>query len=1080
MRERTAIAHGRGRESRRPRLYAAVQRAWALAILAGLAAPHAVRAVLGHSMRDALGCALWSAVWGAVALALWLSELILLSPHGLRGPGGAAPGEWRHPEAWREWREARRTMLAGTPSIPGDEFRRALREHLSDPARDGIAILQAENTACGIPVSDRRYGVLAAGVQGSGKSSVLLALFMNDLMDCRAAQIVIDPKSELVHRCFELIPADHGKEVWYLDLGDPAFGMTPLRMGGDVEFATEAAAVAESFVAALLAINEGQIFQSSRRYLYHAVIGALAIARCHPDLRHALLEHVYALLLPREAAMRQAAATACQRLGLDQTAFFFAQELPDELFTAAGQTAARLDAPRNKVAGLVGVPPLRRFFQHPHDVSLRDIVERRGILLVNANMATIGEDNAQACVHFIFQMLHRQMQRHMLIAENRRPRTAVICDEAHYLFSRTVVKQIATHRAAGMDMAAGIQYLAQLGAGAESASVTEEIRKGVTNLLQSRFLFRLSDPKDADEVVRIAMALLSTITQQDPDSRIHRRVAPEVMLNIENWYCLASWITGGARVGSFIGRTYPIPDVSRDWAEHHLREMRRRLGPGPHDFVKTLMQANNAEQLLEGINRSAPIASARREDQAPALPQQDRCATPDPGTEAAPPAPHPGRDTRTTDLTGLGSRPASATAPVEKLFNDAPLREDPHLTSPVLRVFGRPVHARATTACDREPGPAPQAIRELVLTDRLSAITRWQSVPKPVQEPRLFDVDLAILKLLDRAGVLLTPLIARACMPDKAEKTVRTKLSKLYRAGLIARGEIDVIDRTQADGRLPAAVRLTEHGFKTAQRHQVIDPDKQWRESEISARAQSVPHDQHVIAWITALERLLGPRVVTDNWRTPRTRGGTIPVPSIGDGRSRHVMRASELRAPSRGYGVDGPCVLRTGDQDKLVGLAPDATIELKIASMHLTFDLMLEITLAAKPSHNERKLAAYDAFLLGWYRHHRRYQHLKTRPVVVFAFQTEEAMRASGEIADRTLDGRVGIVGTPQTEWYWPARRHVFFALEQDLHHGSLRCYRLPPLPAGIRAQLDQPKGPALAEVSMLPPTMAIPELRA
>ena len=50
----------------------------------------------------------------------------------------------------------------------------------------------------------------------------------------------------------------------------------------------------------------------------------------------------------------------------------------------------------------------------------------------------------------------------------------------------------------------------------------------------------------------------------------------------------------------------------------------------------------------------------------------------------------------------------------------------------------------------------------------------------------------------------------------------------------------------------------------------MIDPEKQWRASEVGARALSVPHDQHVIAWITALARLLGERVVTDNWRTPR------------------------------------------------------------------------------------------------------------------------------------------------------------------------------------------------------------------
>ena len=43
------------------------------------------------------------------------------------------------------------------------------------------------------------------------------------------APIVVDPKSELARLCLELTPPDCGKRVWYLDLGRPMFGMSPLR-----------------------------------------------------------------------------------------------------------------------------------------------------------------------------------------------------------------------------------------------------------------------------------------------------------------------------------------------------------------------------------------------------------------------------------------------------------------------------------------------------------------------------------------------------------------------------------------------------------------------------------------------------------------------------------------------------------------------------------------------------------------------------------------------------------------------------------------------------------------------------------
>ncbi len=684
-------------------------------------------------------------------------------------------------------------------------------------------------------------------------------------------------------------------------------------------------------------------------------------------------------------------------------------------------------------------------------MSLRDLIERRAILLINGNMARIGEDNAQVCMHFIFQMLHRQMQHQMHRPEAERPRVALIADEASYLLSRNVVRQIATHRAAGLDVAIGIQYLGQVGAGAESRSVTEEIRKGVTNLLQSRFLFRLSDPQDADEVSRIAMALVSTMTQQDPDSRAYRRVGPEVMLNIENYFCLCSWIAGGARISSFIGQTFEMPGPAQGWAERHLARMRAAVGTPPADFVRTTAQLTDPEQLLAALSgrgqREARYAGERTMGEQEVSPA------------AEPPEP---------EAAGPVEERAPGAVPVERLFAEQPAGRDPHFDSPALRVFGKPYRPGARRPVD-EDRRAPASLRELGLIDRLTSITRWDE-KAPARQPRLVDVDYAILRLLDRAGILLVPLLARACMPGKAERTVRQKLAKLHDAGLIARGEIDIRDRTPGEGALPSAVRLTAHGFRTGQEREVIDPEKQWRASEVGARALSVPHDQHVIAWITALARLVGERVVTDNWRTPRTCHGVLAPPMTGDGRGRRALTPAELRPPASGYAFDG-AFTPAAPADRFAELKPDATIEIRIPGQ-FTFDLLLELTVTGKPSHNQPKFAAYDAFLLGWWREHRRYQHLRGRPVVLFVFATEEAMRTNAELADCQLDGRLGVIGTPQHDWYWPARSHTFFALEEDIHHGELRCFALPNLPAAMRQALGRQE-PTLREVRMLPASL-------
>ena len=456
---------------------------------------------------------------------------------------------------------------------------------------------------------DRKYGALLVGGQGSGKTAAMLRMYLGDLRDDNAAVVVLDPKSELSRLCLALTPPDCPKRVWFLDLGHPLFGMSPLRLTGEDPLPLQATAIADNVVAALLDINENQIFQSSRRYLYHAVIGALALAAKQD--RRAKFEDLYSLLLPKKDDFRQAVYQACADTpDLDQTAEFFRTELPQDLELAGSATAQRLDAPRNKVSLLTGVPPLRRFFNHTSDIALGDIIEARDVLIVDANMAAIGTENSKACMHFVLRMLHTHLQRQVRRPETDRARVALLADEAHYLASaENVVDQIATHRAAGLDVTFGLQYLAQLGSGSDHQ---QKIRKGIINLLQSRFLFRLGDHEDAEEATRIAMAVYSTMLRDDPDSRARMRVSPEQTLNLPVHFCLASWIAGGSRAASFIGQTFPFPTpISDTWARIHLERLREKVGPYPEIMASTL------ERVAPRPARQQPTSAAPHDGNQP-------------------------------------------------------------------------------------------------------------------------------------------------------------------------------------------------------------------------------------------------------------------------------------------------------------------------------------------------------------------------------------------------------------------------------------------------------------------------------
>ncbi|HTX11599.1 MAG TPA: DUF5710 domain-containing protein [Solirubrobacteraceae bacterium] len=959
-------------------------------------------------------------------------------------------------------------------------------------------MLRADNAEVVIYPWDRKYGALLVGGQGTGKTSALLSFYLNDLGDADAAPIVIDPKSELSRICLGVTPRDCGKRVWFLDLGHPAFGMSPLRLIGDRPLAIEAAQIAENIVAALLDINENQIYQSSRRYLYHAVIGAVAVA--HREGRRAKLEDVYTLLRPAKDEFRAEVAEACaDQPDLDQTAEFFRSELPDDLRMATSRVAERLDAPRNKISGLTGVPPLRRFFNHPTDIPLREIIEARDVLIVDANMGAIGTENSKACMLFILRMLHAQLQRQVHLPEPERPRVPLLVDEAHYVAGgENVVDQIATHRAAGLEPAFGLQYFAQLGSASEHQ---QKILKGVLNLLQSRFLFRMGDAQDAEQAARIAMAVYSTMIRDDPDSRARLRVTPEQLLNFPNYFCLASWIANGTRAPAFTGQTYPLPDRDDRWADHHLAEQADRVGPYPEELDSTL---DTQAPAVEPDSHDGPASRPPSERDYIAVPYEqkddarrlgarwDAAARswyiPD-GVASEPFArwqdtsrPTPENGAAPTDSADGDEASSAVTAHGRSERSDGqgdrePRREvrvdyeppppAPNLDdSPVRRIVGRRVPGAPPGQHD---APAPDSLRQLAFLDRINEIGPADRLDGAARLPRMYDEDYAILALLDRAGLAPRTLIGRAALPGRAPQRVIDRLTKLYRHGLIAQHPVGIRQHTRSDGKPPLLYSLTRRGLETAQTREppAISQKREWRAIE-PGRALRLGHDLHALAWAIELHRLLGD-VATDHWRTPRYATGRYPVPQAGSGRDRHPITNNEIPVPDGQAIID--LELKTFSEVK-----PDLSLELRIDTLKLTFDLLVEFDLTGRPSYNRDKLLAYDAFLCGWSLAHPRYRAQGTRPAVVFVCPNPHAAMALAREADQALTGRIGVMGTAAEHWYYPGRDHTFFAIETDIHHGDITALTLPGRPPGLRERLTGSPDLALERVALLPETLIKP----
>lgn len=978
------------------------------------------------------------------------------------------------------------TQPTAPPRRPAAEPAGTRAEHRNGPQRPApglrllpyqmLPVLRASNGPVYIHPDDRKYGALLVGGQGSGKTSAMLRMYLSDIRDSNAAPIVVDPKSELARLCLEMTPPACGKRVWYLDLGRPMFGISPLRLDPTRKLEEQASAIADNIVQAISDTAEGQVFQSSRRYLYHAVIGALALAHHHGGL--AMFEDVFALLLPGRDDLREQAVNACQGYAdLDHTTEFFANVLPEELANNRSNTYQRLDPPRNKIETILASPALRRFFNHPVDIRLSDIVLARDILIVDANMAALGEENSQVAMHFLFQGLHALMQQLIHLPPQERPRVPTIWDEGGYIASMSTVKQAATHREAGLEVVMGIQYLSQLGAKAETSAVTDAIRKGITNLLQSFFLFRVGDPEDAQAATRVAMSVFQTMIRSDIDSRELMGVTPEQALYLAVHFCLASWIAGGARAPRFYGQTYPFEKLRNGaWAQHHLHRLEEDCGPYPEVLPKTYRRTgpsasaeqtphpDTSENTDTATGKDHPTSTEQASTNTEKQPA--RPTTPRPPRVAPAPAPKqaPRHETkpsqRPVQKTQKATSKQSPHASVTPLIREA--GETPEIAAgPVREVLGStPAPAGARSLFARENGP--EGLRELAAyIDPLLGIKRAEQNDPAERLPRMYPEDYAILALLDRIGLALPGILRRAVMPHAADRTIRNRINKLHRNGLIERWPIVLRDAPR--GSLPHLYSLTRYGMKVAQARQppAIPPTREFRPQEVE-KDEKIRHDLHMISWVIELHRLLGEQA-TDKWRTPRWPAGVCAVPQTGNGRNRRKITLKDIKR-AKHVGIFD---LNSKD---IARIEPDAICEIKLIQDRLTLDLLIELDLTNRVSYNEEKFRRYDAFLTAWWSEMRRYKQLGTRPGVVFVCTTPEMALAYARAADEIMHASIGITGSLTHERYYPGRQHIWFACESDIHNGDLTMLALPALPPNVRESLEGTRQISLSRVLLFP----------
>ena len=721
-----------------------------------------------------------------------------------------------------------------------------------------IALVTDESTGadtplgCALRPEDKPYGCALTGSQGTGKTSIMAASCADDAQDPDCCLIVLDPKRDLADKALSVIP--RGRCVWILDLAAPEIGINPLLIPGRPD------AVADAVVEGFRDTNEdGAIMASSDRYLRQAAIGALVLAG--EQKRMPTMGDLYRLLLPHEDTMRRHVAELCDTHGeLAFTSVFFGESLPTDLKDARSQTTVKLDAPRNKIEALLGVPSVNRMLHHPFQRSLHEIIAARNVLVVRGASGSIGEGNAIKVLTWLLRCLDAALSDQQQKPAAERVRVALKVDEAHLLLSPTFARMLAVHRTAGLEAMCAWQQLSQI--------KDLAVREATTNLLQNRFVFRMNNPEDARAEIGVMLSAYADAHRGTREAREATRFQPDMLVNLDVFYALCSWVAGGRRADAFLGHTIR-PRADPNLIAHHERAQRER-GAFVLERLPNLVAPNSwvRHSALVGVHTAegttaAPVAAAKTSASA-AAPTAERASThaPSPGDKRE--APVADRGTRASEAAsavpsdaGVAGSPPPAEAGAQPRSRRVRIDDEPF--DP-----GRTGGGDPREVIDSQPVGTDISLErsytELAIDQPLRL--KYEPARSIPDENALARVDVRakqILAALHEAGFLLGPQIGRRFWPDGTnERNIQRALTRMAELGLVERFRIITAD----GGSQPFIYQLTKGGFEYAQtqrgpRGAFIHPEAQWRERKVSD-PRYVLHNLHASGWVLAFERVAG------------------------------------------------------------------------------------------------------------------------------------------------------------------------------------------------------------------------------
>jgi hypothetical protein len=377
-------------------------------------------------------------------------------------------------------------------------------------------LFKNKETIFGIKDDDRRRHVWTVGKTGTGKSTMIANMAIDDMKKGRGVA-VIDPHGDLCDILLDYIPSNRINDTIYFNPADRDYPivLNPL----EVTNREEAELVASGLMAIFTKVW-ANVWSARMEYILRNSFLTLA------ETKNSTLQDVLKLLASQSYRNR-----LVEKLDDEALVHFW----KDEYDKMPGRFQKEAIAPiQNKVGQFVTSPMIRRIIGHPKSsISIDEVMNEGKILLANLSQGRLGEDNSSLLGAMLITKVQLAAMHRVDIEEEKRRDFYLYVDEFQNFATESFIKILSEARKYRLALMLANQYMAQ---------IPEEVQKAILG----------------------NAGTLASFTIGAEDAQIIKREFAEVfsendLVNLSRFQIALKLMIDGHTSRPFLANTLPLP-----------------------------------------------------------------------------------------------------------------------------------------------------------------------------------------------------------------------------------------------------------------------------------------------------------------------------------------------------------------------------------------------------------------------------------------------------------------------------------------------------------------------------------------